>query len=150
MQSPQISAWAQAGAFAQSGSWQSTRPSPSSSRPFVQSSGGFGVQPSIGVAVQMPALQASVVQASWSWQAPALQVSVVQGLPSSVQSASAMQGVQLGSVVDSQAPATQASAVQAFESLQSASVVQPAHPAGARFTVTVASSWTLGAFVANA
>src|SRR5690242_17814706 len=126
-----------------------------------------GVQLGIAVAVQTPFVHASVVQASLSLQsasvpqtvhdgtaadaqAPALHVSVVQGLPSSGQSVSAMQGVQLGSAVDVHAPATQASVVQTFESSQSASLVQAAQPAGARFTVSVASSWTCGALVANA
>src|SRR5512143_3565326 len=98
MQSPQISTgWAtQLGASAPSGSLQSARPSPSSSLPFEQSSGGFVLQRGIGVATQAPATQASAVQAS-----------------PSLQSASTRHAVQVGSIVTAQAPDSQRSTVQA-------------------------------------
>src|SRR5215475_4253445 len=116
MQSPQTSTL-QTGESAQSGSAQSTRPSPSLSMPSLQFSGGFDEQPGIGV----------------EEQAPATQVSVVHGLPS-LQSASAAQAVQPGTTVAAQAPATQVSVVHALPSSQSASVAQGVQ-AGARETV---------------
>src|SRR5437667_422891 len=136
MQLPQISCFGwHSGAFAQSGSAQSTRPSPSLSMPSLHCS---GPQPGTSVWAQAPPVQLSVVQAlpssqsaavaqgtqpamvAWA-QAPASQVSVVQALVSS-QSAAVVHGTQPGMVAWAHAPASQVSVVQASLSLQSAAV----------------------------
>src|SRR5436309_15125255 len=94
MQLPQISCFGwHSGAFAQSGSAQSTRPSPSLSMPSLHCSG-----PQPGTSV-------------WA-QAPPVQLSVVQALPSS-QSAAVVQRSQPEMVECSQAPAVQLAVVQA-------------------------------------
>src|SRR2546429_138795 len=109
MQLPQISCFGwHSGAFAQSGSAQSTRPSPSLSMPSLHCSG-----PQPGTSV-------------WA-QTPPVQVSVVQALPSS-QSAAVVHGTQPGMVAWAHAPASQVSVVQASVSLQSAAVVQGTQP----------------------
>src|SRR5206468_12936389 len=105
MQLPQISCFGwHSGAFAQSGSAQSTRPSPSLSMPSLHCSG-----PQPGTSV-------------WA-QAPPVQVSVVQALPSS-QSAAVAQGWQPAMAASAQAPAAQLSVVEAgVSSSQAAAVV---------------------------
>src|SRR6184192_734063 len=137
MQLPHVSRGRHSGAFAQSGSAQSTRPSPSLSMPSLHCSG-----PQLGTSVwpQTPPVQPSVVQGfrssqsaavaqgmhpSWATcsQTPfALQGSVVQGLRSS-QSAAVVHGTQSAMVAYAQAPASQESVVQALPSSQSAAVV---------------------------
>jgi hypothetical protein len=83
MQLPQISCGgSQAGKVAQSGSLQSTRPSPSLSTPSSQTSG---------------------VQCDRLSQTPPVQLSVVQGLPSS-HCAAVVQGRQPGIVLIAQLP----------------------------------------------
>src|SRR5437867_1183113 len=111
MQLPQISCFGwHSGAFVQSGSAQSTRPSPSLSMPSVHCSG-----PQPGTSV-------------WS-QTPPAQLSVVQASPSS-QSAAVVHGTQPGMAESWQLPSgPQASVVQGFWSSQSAAVAQRAHPA---------------------
>src|SRR2546427_12902629 len=104
MQLPQISCFGwHSGAFAQSGSAQSTRPSPSLSMPSLHCSG-----PQPGTSV-------------WA-QTPPVQVSVVQALPSS-QSAAVAQGTQPAMVAWAQAPAAQETAVQGGVSSQPGAAV---------------------------
>src|SRR5438552_3628646 len=94
MQLPQISCFGwHSGAFVQSGSAQSTRPSPSLSMPSLHCSG-----PQPGTSV-------------WS-QAPPVQLAVVQALPSS-QSGAGAHGTQGALVAWALAPASEVSVVQA-------------------------------------
>src|SRR3989442_1014913 len=98
----------------QSGSSQSTRPSPSLSMQSPQiSTGACGaLQSAIGACAQVPAVQLSVVQALWSSQSLAV-----------------VQGSQPPIAWCAQAPAEQLSVVQALWSSQSLTVVQGWQPA---------------------
>src|SRR3989442_15823061 len=149
MQLPHISWGRHSGACAQSGSAQSTRPSPSLSMPSLPCSG-----PQLGTSVwpQTPPVQLSVVQGFRSSQSAAVaqgrqpswaacsqtlfapQVSVVQPLPSS-QSAAVVHGTQSAMVAYAQTPPSQVSVVQALPSSQSAAVVH-ALPVAAGATST--------------
>src|SRR5436190_7256791 len=145
----------------QAGSSKSVSPLPSLSMQSPQISTADAVQLSRGVCVQVPAVQRSCVQASWSsqsavvrqgvqpgigplWQTPAPQNLVVQAFWSS-QSAGAVQGLQPSMAALWQTPASQDSVVQAFWSLQSAGAVQGLQPAMAVLWQTPASQDTGGA-----
>src|SRR5437899_930171 len=138
MQLPQISCFGwHSGAFVQSGSAQSTRPSPSLSMPSLHCS---GPQPGTSVWPQAPPVQLSVVQAlpssqstavSHRWQpamAESWQLPSVPQASSSLPPAAVVDGPQPEVVGWAQAPASQLSVVQALPSLQSAAVVQGTQP----------------------